>query len=195
MKRILILTLFLVLALAASSFAAPVTLTNIVSFTSSGAVSSGDGTGELISYGRGTVNQFDGIADYVKWSHSLSFLQKEDTDTLSGILSLKLRNEDNSWLPDVALGITDHGQWGISDVSSGNSNYNVKLDNGYLVVTLLSPNGKFFIDSSTLSVSYDSRTEPGPAPVPEPLSLILLGLGILMSGVMIRNKVTSKVHI
>ena len=195
MKRIVTLTLFLVLAIAASSIAAPVTLTNVVSFTSSGALSSGDGTGELISYGRRTVNQLDGIADYVKWSHSLSFLQNEDNDIVSGTLSLKLRDEENSWLPDVALGITDQGQWGISDVSTGNNNYNVKLDNGYLVVTLLSLNGNFFIDSSTLSVSYDSRTEPAPAPVPEPLSLILLGLGILMSGVMIRNRVTTKTHI
>ena len=101
---------------------------------------------------------------------------------------LKLRNVNNSWLPDVVLGITDQSKWGIGNVRSENRNFNAYIDKGSIIFTLLSLKDNFIIDSSVLSVSYNST--PAPAPVPEPSSLILFGLAISMTGVIIRKRVT-----
>ena len=188
MKRILASTLFLVLVLSGSSIASPVTLRNILSFTNGDLVSSRDGTGELISYGGGIVNQLDCIANFVKWSHSISFQKQPDLGIIYETLSLKFRNKDNSWLPQVALGGTDQSKWGIGNVRSENRNFNAYIDKGSIIFTLLSLKDNFIIDSSVLSVSYNST--PAPAPVPEPSSLILFGLAISMTGVIIRKRVT-----
>ena len=186
MKRILVINAFLIFLLAGNSFASPITLTNVLNFTINGVVSSGNGSGELIRYSSGTVNQLDGSADYAIWSQTVSFNQQAQTvpDTLNGVLSLKLLNEDNSLLPDIALRITDQS----TTVRTDSYSYNVYLENGSLVVTLLSLNKRFFIDSSTLSISYDPISERIPAPVPEPASLLLFGIAITISGILIRKK-------
>ena len=186
MKRILVINAFLIFLLSGNSFASPITLTNVLNFKINGVVSSGNGSGELIRYSSGTVNQLDGSADYAIWSQTLSFNPQAQTvpDTLNGVLSLRLRNEDSSLLPDIPLSITDQS----TTVRTDSYSYNVYLDNGSLVVTLLSLNKRFFIDSSALSISYDPISERIPAPVPEPASLLLFGIAISMSGILIRKK-------
>lgn len=185
MKHILILSAVMIL-LAGNLYASPVTLTNTLSFSASDAESSGDGEGRLIGYAGGSVNHLEDFGDYIKWSHSMNLNQADKPEEITGKLSLKLRNEDTSWFPDIALGFTDQGQWGLEFVHTGSYNYNVITNNGELIVTLLSLNGGFFLDSSELTLSYDSNQVP--APVPEPSSMVLIGISLTMAGYFIRKR-------
>jgi hypothetical protein len=188
MRKILIVSVLLVFVFAGSSFGAPITLTNVVTFNSAGATNSGDGTGSLAGYGRGSVNLLNGSGDYVKWTQAFTFNPSPDTKTVQGKLSIRLRDDSNNWLdgPEFALGWTNNGSWAIGEVDTGTYNYNVSLQNGALTVTLASLGGDFYIDSSTLTVNYSAAT-----PVPEPASLVLVGLGMLSAGFFARKRYKS----
>jgi hypothetical protein len=185
MRKILIVMTVFFFVFTGSSFGAPITLTNVATFNSTGIVSSGDGTASLTGYGRGSVNLLDGSGDYVKWTQAFTFNPSPDNSTINGKLSIRLRDDSNSWLdgPEFALGWTNNGTWAIGEVDTGTYNYNVSLQNGALTVTLASLGGDFYIDSSTLTINYSSAS-----PVPEPASLVLIGLGMLSVGFFARKR-------
>jgi hypothetical protein len=189
MRKILIVTALFVFVLSGSSFGAPITLTNVITFNSAGASSSGDGTASLTSYGRGSVNLLNGTGDYVKWTQAFTFNPIPENKTVEGRLSLRLRDDSNNWLdgPEFAIGWTNTGAWSIGEVDTRTYNYNVSLQNGALTVTLASLGGDFYIDSSTLTVNYNAAT-----PVPEPASMVLVGLGMLSVGFLARKR--NKLH-
>jgi len=178
----------LFLVLASPVFATPVTYTNLLTFNSNGAVSSGDGTGIIEDYGRGSVSLLNGLGDYVRWTHSFTFPQDPDDSIITGRLSLKLRDDSNSWLdgPEFAIGWTDTGAWTIGEVNTGTYNYNLSIRNGSLTVTLASLGGDFYIDTAAFSVNYAG------APVPEPSSMLLVGLGMLSAGIIARRRNRNK---
>lgn len=185
MRKILIILALLVFVFTGSSYGAPITLTNVITFNSAGATSSGDGTASLAGYGRGSVNLLNGSGDYVKWTQAFTFNPSPDNSSVEGKLYIRLRDDSNSWLdgPEFALGWTNTGSWAIEEVDTGTYNYNVILQNGSLTVALASLGGDFYIDSSTLTVNYSSA-----APVPEPASLVLVGLGMLSVGFFARKR-------
>ncbi len=185
MRKSLILTALFIFVFAGSSFGAPITLTNVTTFNSAGVTSSGDGTGSLVDYGRGSVNLLNGSGDYIKWTQAFTFNPSPDTKAIEGRLSLRLRDDSNSWLdgPEFAIGWTNTGSWSIGEVDTRTYNYNVILQNGALTVTLASLGGDFYIDSSTLTVNYSAAT-----PVPEPASMVLVGLGMLSVGFLARKR-------
>ncbi len=185
MRKNLILTALFIFVFAGSSFGAPITLTNVVSFNRDGITSSGDGSGALIEYGRGSVNLLNGIGDYVKWTQAFTFNPIPDNKNVEGRLSLRLRDDSNNWLDgsEFAIGWTNTGAWSIGEVDTRAYNYNVLLQNGALTVTLASLGGDFYIDSSILTVNYNAAT-----PVPEPASMVLVGLGMLSVGFLARKR-------
>jgi hypothetical protein len=185
MRKILIVLTVFVFVFTGNAFGTPITLTNVTTFNSAGVTSSGNGTGALVGYGRGSINLLDGSGDYVKWTQTFTFNPTPDVKTVDGKLSIRLRDDSNNWLdgPEFALGWTNTGSWTIGEVDTGTYNYNVSLQNGALTVTLASLGGDFYIDSSTLIVNYSSAT-----PVPEPASLVLVGLGMLSVGFFARKR-------
>jgi hypothetical protein len=188
MKKVLTMAVLLVIFMAGNAFATPITLTNTLKFTGSGANSTGDGSGRLIDSGWGDVNRIDGFSDFVTWSHSFTF--PAGVTPVNGRLTLNLRDDSKSvWDgPEFAIGFTNAGQWAIGEVDTGEYRYNVRVSNGGLVVTLASVGGDFFIDSAILSVSYNRAESAPAAPVPEPATMSLLGLGMIGAGIIGRRK-------
>jgi hypothetical protein len=186
MRKVLIVLALFVFILTGTSLAAPISLTNVLTFNSEGALDSGDGRGELTDHGWGSVNLLNGAGDYVKWTQAFTFSPTPESGSVTGKLSIKLRDDSNRWLdgPEFAIGWTNTGSWAIGEVDTGTYNYNVSLNNGSLTVTLASLGGDFFIDSSTLTVNYSSAA----APVPEPASMLLVGLGMISVGFFARRR-------
>ena len=186
MRKVLIVLALLIFIYTGTSFGAPISLKNVITFNSTGASSSGDGTATLDRYGWGSVNLLNGSGDYVKWTQAFTFSPPPDTGSVTGTLSIKLRDDSNNWLdgPEFAIGWTNTGSWAIGEVDTGVYNYNVSLNNGSLTVTLASLGGDFYIDSSTLTVKYSSDA----APVPEPASMLLVGLGMISVGFFARKR-------
>ena len=186
MRKVLIVLALFVFIFTGTSFAAPISLVNIITFNSKGASSSGDGTATLDRYGWGSVNLLDGAGDYVKWTQAFTFSPPPDIGSVTGTISIKLRDDSNNCLdgPEFAVAWTNTDSWAIGEVDTGAYNYNVSLNNGSLTVTLASLGGDFYIDSSTLTVKYSSAA----APVPEPASMLLVGLGMISVGFFARKR-------
>jgi hypothetical protein len=185
MRKVHLILVVLIFIFSGTSFATPISLVNVITFNSTGAQSLGDGTGALNSYGWGAVNLLNGAGDYIRWTQAFTFNPPPDSGPVTGKISIKLRDDSNNWLdgPEFAIGWTNTGSWAIGEVDTGTYNYNVSLQDGFLTITLASLGGDFYIDSSTLSVSYNSA-----APVPEPASMVLVGLGMLSIGYYARRK-------
>jgi hypothetical protein len=186
MKRILAINASLIFLLAGNSIASPITLSNLLNLASNGVASSVSGSGELIDYGRGTADLFDGAANYTIWSHALNFNPQTQflPETLNGVLPLRFHSGDNPGLPDLTLDLADQE----TDARTDSCYCSVYMDNGRLVVKLLSLNDRFLTDSSALPIAYDSVSEPISAPVPEPAGLLLFGIAITISGILIRKR-------
>ena len=189
MRKVLMVLALFVFIFTGTSFATPISLVNVITFNSTGASSSGDGTGTLdpsSGFGWGSVNLLDGAGDYVKWTQAFTFSPPPDPGSVTGTISIKLRDDSNNWMdgPEFAIAWTNTGSWEIGEVDTGTYNYNVSLNKGSLTVTLASLGGDFYIDSSTLTVNYSSVA----APVPEPASMLLVGLGMISVGFFARKR-------
>ncbi len=196
MKLKLILAVLLVLILASASFSAPITYSNALTFSSSDAISTGQGMGTLLSYGYGSVNGLDGFGDYLRWSHALSFDPQAGPAYVNGTLSLSFHDAGNQRFdsPEISLDFPGSGLYATGDVEPGVYSCNVIFNNGSLFVTLASLGGDFYLDRSSFRLNYNSCQDPvpEPAPVPEPSTLLLLGLGLLSTGTVIRRSTKNR---
>ena len=185
MKRFFI-TLIAALSFASASYATPLTFTDTTRFTESGTIESGD----LQSYGGGTVNKLDGIGDYVFWKHFFTFAPPA-AQILEGTLRLTLADDEGDiwWNPltwEIGFGYAEDGQWDIGAVNSGTYVYGASisaLEDGAFGVTLASLGGDFFITQSDLTITYE--------PVPEPSTILLLACGLLGIGCFARRRRTN----
>ena len=163
--------LLLVIGLATSSGASPITFTDTTLFTAGGT----DPSEDLVSYGYGTVNKLDGAFDFVRWTHHFEFYPPAQ-EVLSGTLTVSLTDdlEDPFWQPfEFALGFAEDWTFDLGEVDTGEYSYSVTasyLEDGEFSVTLFSLLGDFYIDWSDLSVTY--------TPVPIPSAILLLASGL-----------------
>ena len=72
MKKFIVTSaaLLLVIGLATSSGASPISFTDTTFFSAGGTNLPED----LVSYGYGTVNKLDGAFDFVRWTHHFEFV-------------------------------------------------------------------------------------------------------------------------
>jgi hypothetical protein len=186
MKNILFLTAIMVFLAATNSNSASINLININTISANGIASSDNSIGNILVFGRGSINQLDGITDYVRWSHLLGFNLLEKSGAIDGTLIMRLRNEDNSWLTDTVLGYSDQGRQVVENARTGSYSHNSDADNTNMMEMFLSLNRGFFIDSSELTSCCNSQQVP--AAVPETSTMMLLGLLLTMTGFIIRKK-------
>lgn len=131
----------------------------------------------------------------VSWTHDFSgHADFGSIDTITGAtISVSLTDDKDWWLPDLALGIADSGQWVFGLVETGTYSYSVgvaSLYDGVLNVSVTSILGRFRVNSSLLAVNWIASDRP--TSVPEPGTLSLLGGGLLLAGFLGRRRRQAK---
>jgi hypothetical protein len=185
MKRAACALVVFVSVLASTTlFAASVT--DQIAFGSAGITTeSSDTYADAFSYGWGAVNFLNGTGDWISWTHA--FAPVIPANVTGATLAVTLRDDasDAFFSNEYALGWTESGQWAVGEVNTGTYSYNVNfayLADGRFEVTLASLGGDFYVDSSSLNITYNSS---GPVSVPEPSLLLFLGIGLVVVGVVV----------
>lgn len=179
--------LSLVIGLASSSHASPITFTDITWFNDTGTVPSVD----LVSHGYGSVDKLEGVFDYVSWTHHFEF-DPPAQEVLNGTLTVWLTDDaDPCWQPfEFALGWAEDWSWDFGEAATDTYSYSVTasyLEDGAFTVTLASVLGDFYIDRSELSITYT------PVPLPSAILFLASGLAGLFGFSRIRKLRPSKV--
>lgn len=193
---------------AGNTLAAIYTLTDSVSFGNSGlfndyeSITSSDGSvtenltatvldGYNRSYGS-DINTLSGTGDYVIWTHNYTF-EPMYSELISAELTLNLSDDrfDCFFSWEIGLTLSEDGIIDIAEIDTGEYTYDLDFTNlydGSYQIALASVLGDFNLNSSTLTITYDSGTTP--APVPEPGTLLLLGAALGATGLTgLRRKV------
>lgn len=191
MKKVMVALTAMIFIMAGSSFGAPITLKNSISFGDNpgNTISTGDGVGRLISYGSGHVHHLENSGDFIEWSHNFTFNPPADESPVTGRLTIKFRDDGDIWLEYGSAFI--NGQEVMRrEIDDMNLVFTAQVINGQIVVRVENTGllaSDFYVNGADAELTYNPAA-PAPAPVPEPATMTLLGIGMLGVGMIARKR-------
>ncbi|HEY9160154.1 MAG TPA: PEP-CTERM sorting domain-containing protein [Desulfomonilia bacterium] len=193
MKKVFAALTAMIFIMAGSALAAPITLKNSISFGDNpgDTISTGNGTGKLISYGSGHVHHLENSGDFIEWSHTFTFDPPADDSPLTGKLTIKFRDDGDIWLEYGRAFI--NGQEVMSrEIDDMDLLFTARFINGQIVVRVENTGllaSDFYVNGADAELTYNpAAPAPAPAPVPEPATMTLIGVGMLAAGIVAKKR-------
>lgn len=191
MKKVIIVIAAMMFLASGSTFAAPITLENHISFGNNpgDTVSSSDDDVVVngIEYGGSNVSKLERSGDFLKWSYSFTFEPIPNDDPISGKLTIKFKDDGDIWL-EYGRAFINGTEVMRREIDTMNLAFTAQVINGQVVVRVEDTGiclSDFYVTGADFQLTYNPVA---PAPVPEPATMTLLGIGMLGAGFVARKR-------